>query len=311
MPLLFRKRLIAVKQETTYGTMAAPMGADAVLVTNLDITPVDTQFASRELVRPFLGNFDDIPVATSVRVSFEVEAQASGTAGTAPAYGAILKACGLAETITATTKVTYSPVSTGFTSLTIFFNIDGIQHVITGARGTMSLSMMSKEIPKWRFEFTGLKGAISATAPLAGVNYAGYKEPFPVNNIYTSGASLLGFTPILKGFTLDLQNQIVFRTLVGAETVELTDRRPQGQIMIEAPLVSSKDFFAASENSEVGIFTVTHGNVNGSKIKVTANRTQVKSPRYTEEDGIVMLEMDTIYLPGEGTGNDEFSIEFL
>lgn len=310
MPLLFRKRLIAVKQETTYGVPATVTGTNAVLVSNLDITPVDTQFASRELVRPFLGNFDDIPVATSVRISFEVEAQASGTAGTAPAYGEILKACGMSETITATTKVTYAPVSSGFTSLTIFFNIDGIQHIITGARGTVSLSMMAKELPKWRFEFTGLKGAISSTAPLTGVTYAAYKEPFPVNNIYTSAPSLLGFTPILKGFSMDLQNNIVFRTLIGTETVELTDRKPQGQVMIEAPLTSSKDYFAASENSDLGSFTVTHGNVTGSKIKFTAPNTQIKSPRYNDEDGIVMLEMDALFLPGTGTGNDEFTIEF-
>jgi hypothetical protein len=310
MPLLFRKRLIAVKTETTYGTEAAPMGADSVLVRNLDITPVDTQFVSRDLVRPFLGNFDDLPVATSVRISFEVEAQGSGTAGTVPAYGSLLKACGMSETIAAGMKVTYAPVSSSFSSVTIFFNIDGNLHKIIGARGSVSLDFMSKEIPVWKFEFTGLKGEISAAAALTGVTFAAYKEPLPVNNIYTSGVSLLGFVPILKMASFNLNNEITFRTLVGAETVDLVDRKPAGQVSIEAPLVSAKDFFAASEMSDLGSFTLTHGTAAGLRIKVTAPNTQIKSPRYTEEDGIAMLEMDTLYLPGETTGNDEISIEF-
>ena len=72
-PLFFRKRLVLAKLETTYGTDATPLGANAILISNLDVTPVETEFASRELVRPYMGNFDDIPVATSVSCSFRVE----------------------------------------------------------------------------------------------------------------------------------------------------------------------------------------------------------------------------------------------
>ena len=60
----------------------------------------------------------------------------SGSAGTAPKYGAILKACGLSETVSGGDTVTYAPVTTPSDSVTLFVNYDGIRHMITGCRGT-------------------------------------------------------------------------------------------------------------------------------------------------------------------------------
>ena len=45
-----------------------------------------------------MGNYEVIPANTRVNVTFDVEMSGSGSAGTAPKYGAILKACGLSET---------------------------------------------------------------------------------------------------------------------------------------------------------------------------------------------------------------------
>ena len=64
----------------------------------------------------------------------------SGTAGTAPKYGAILKACGLSETVSGGNTVTYSPVATPSDSVTLFVNYDGIRQIVTGCRGTFSIN---------------------------------------------------------------------------------------------------------------------------------------------------------------------------
>jgi len=119
MPLLSRKRLILAKTETTYGTDPTPTGAtNAILVRNLEITPLQADTVTRDLIRPYLGNSDQLLAQTRVEVTFEVELAGSGAAGTAPAYGAVLKACGLSETVVATTSVTYAPVSSSFSSVT-------------------------------------------------------------------------------------------------------------------------------------------------------------------------------------------------
>lgn len=101
MALLTRKQLILVKSESTYATDSSPAGTDALLVRSIDMTPLEADVVSRELIRPYLGNSDQLLAQTRVAISFQVELAGSGTAATAPRFGALLKACGMAETTTA------------------------------------------------------------------------------------------------------------------------------------------------------------------------------------------------------------------
>jgi len=106
MALLTRKRLILAETESTYGTDPSPDGADAILVRDLNITPQQSDVVSRDLVRPYLGASEQLLANTRVECTFSVELAGSGTAGTAPRFGKVLKACALAET-------TVSPAVTG------------------------------------------------------------------------------------------------------------------------------------------------------------------------------------------------------
>lgn len=100
MPLLSRKRLILTKIESTYGTDSSPAGTDAVLVRNLEITPIEAETVSRDLIRPYLGNSAQILSQTRVVITFEVELAGSGTAGTASRVDSLLRSCGFAATTT-------------------------------------------------------------------------------------------------------------------------------------------------------------------------------------------------------------------
>ena len=84
MALLTRKRLILAKVESTYGTDSSPAGTDAVLVRSLEVTPIEADVVSRDLIRPYLGNSDQLLANTRVSITFEVEMAGSGTAATAP-----------------------------------------------------------------------------------------------------------------------------------------------------------------------------------------------------------------------------------
>jgi hypothetical protein len=98
MPLLTRKRLILAQTESSYGTDPSPDGTNAILVRDLSITPLQSDVVSRDLIRPYLGASEQLLANTRVECTFSVEMAGSGTAGTAPRYGSVLKACGLAET---------------------------------------------------------------------------------------------------------------------------------------------------------------------------------------------------------------------
>ena len=147
MALLLRKRLILLETESSYGTDPTPTGADAVLVRDLSITPQSSDVVSRDLIRPYLGASQQLLANTKVECTFSVELAGSGTAGTAPQYGKAIQACGLSETVTANTSVKYEPESSGFNSVTIHYNIDGVRHKVTGCRGNLTLNASVGEIP--------------------------------------------------------------------------------------------------------------------------------------------------------------------
>lgn len=311
MALLTRKRTVLAKIETTYGVDPTPSGAaNAILVRNQSITPQETETVSRDLIRPYMGNSPQLPVAIHAQAEFEVEMAGAGAAGTAPAYGPLLRACGLAETINAGVSVVYAPVSAAFESVTIYFNVDGVLHKMTGARGTVSMDINAKAIPVYKFKFTGLYSAVvDAAAPTVALG--AWQQPVPVNGVNTTGLSLHGFSAgVLSQLSLDLANNVVFRSLVGAESVLITDRKPAGSITLEAVNVATKDWWASTKNAVTGALSVTQGTVAGNKVKIDAPAAQLIKPQYQDMDGVQMLQAGMVYVPG-ANGNDEITITVL
>lgn len=309
MPLLARKKVLLAKIESTYGTDPTPTGlANAILVSNLTITPQDAELANRDLIRPYLGRSEQLPAALRAMLEFEVELAGSGTAGTAPGWGALMRACGFSETVVAVTSVTYAPVSSNFDSVTLYLNVDGVLHKMTGARGTWSLSMRNKEIPRIKFALTGIYNAVTdASAP--SPTYTGFQKPLPVSNVNTTPFSLHGFSGVMSELSVDLSASVVHRSLVGgSEQVLITDRQPQGSITIEATTVAAKDWWTIAKNATLGALSLTHGTVAGNKVQLTTGSTvQLTQPAYAELDGVQMLQMGLQFVPGTG-GNDELSL---
>jgi hypothetical protein len=309
MALLSRKRLILVKTESTYGTDSTPTGTDALLVRNLDITPLSGDVVSRDLIRPYLGNFDQLIAQNSVAINFEVELAGSGTAGTAPRYDAILKACGLAATIVSSTSVTYAPVSASFSSATIYFNVDGVLHKLTGCRGSMNMSCVVGAIPTLAFNLTGVYNAPTDTAQ-PSVTYSSQATPLVFREGNTSSFSFFSYSGVLQSVDFNLANDLVYRELVGGtkETL-ITDRKPAGTVMIEAPTIATKDFFATALASSTGNLTFLHGTTAGNRVTFLASQVDVINPTYQDQDSIMMLSVPYVALPTTA-GNNEFSLAF-
>lgn len=308
MPQLTRRRTILAKIETSYGVDPTPTGAaNAILVRNLNITPQNSEIVSRDLVRPYLGNSEQLQASTHVTLDFEVEMAGSGTAGTAPAYSPLLRACGLSETVSAGVSVTYAPVSSGFESVTVYFNVDGTLHKVTGARGTVELNINARQIPVYKFSFTGIYNAPTA-ASLPTVTYTAFQTPLVANNTNTTGFSFFSYSGVLESLNLNVGNTVNYRTLIGSESVIVTDRKATGTCQIEAPAVGTKDFFAAAlTDGSLGSLDVTHGTTGGNKVQIVSTRIDLQNPTYADNNGINMLNMPFVAVPSTA-GNDEFSI---
>lgn len=384
MPLLARKRVILAKIETTYGVDPTPTGAaNAILLRNLSITPQEADLTDRDLVRPFIGRSEQLPAALRVMAEFEVEIAGAGTAGQAPGYGALLRACGFAETLTAaavtgtcqagsttsnivlatgasavdgfyvgmpvrttggagsgqtrvitgyvgstraatvaqnwattpdnTTQYSvdanavYRPISTGFESVTVYFNVDGVLHKLTGARGSVSLGFSVKGIPVYKFSLLGIYNTVTDTALPTPV-YTGFQTPLTVTNGNTTQFALHNFAGVLSELSIDMAVATAHRTLVGgAESVLITDREPVGQVTIEADTVANKDWWTIARNVTLGALQMIHGTSAGNRVAVSSGRAQLTKPTYSELDGIQMVQMGINLIPSTA-GNDEIAI---
>lgn len=310
MALLLRKRLILIETESTYGTDATPDGADAVLVRDLDITPQQSDVVSRDLIRPYLGASEQLLANTRVECTFSVEFAGSGTAGTAPRYGKALQACGLSETVAAGTSVTYAPVSSNFSSVTIHYNIDGVRHRVTGCRGTFVLNANVGEIPTIDFTFTGIYNAPEDSA-LPSVTYADQVPPLIFKNGNTDSFELLSFSGCLQSVTFDVGNNLVYRDLIGCtKEVLITDRASTGTVVIEMIPIADKDYFAAAlTDQSLGNLTFQHGTTAGNIIDFSSTKVDIGDLSYSDQDGIAMLNLPYTAVPSTA-GNDEFSLVY-
>lgn len=303
---LYRKRLLLAEIEQTYGTSAAPDGADALLVSNLEVSPLEVELLDRELITPYLGNSEKVVGQRMGQVNFEVELAGSGTAGTAPKWGKILMACGFAQALAAG-SVTYTPVSSSFSSVTLDFNADGTKHLFTGCRGTATLNLNAGEIPKISFEMMGIYNAATAASALTPT-FDDQADPVVVNSQNTTAVSAFSYSACLESFSLALNNETPFRQLAGCtQQVMITERAPSGEISIESPALGSKDYFSVVSAQTLGAITWQHGQTAGNIVTFNAPTCNLDSPSYGDSDGVMMLNLPFMPVP-TSAGNDEFTI---
>lgn len=298
------KLALLAKIETVYGTDAVPTGAaNAIQVTNCKYK-VEADEVSRDLLKPYMGHQGVILVGKYVTISGEVEIAGAGAAGTAPAWGVLLRMCGFAETVTAATDVQYDPVSGAFEAGTLYYNLDGVNHVALGARGTMKLSMKPKEIPRMTFDFKGLLGNIADTA-LPTVDYTDFKDPLPVNKANTTFA-LHGYAGGTEGVTIDMGAGIEPRLIINKESIEYVERKATGEAVMEAAALSTINWFQIAQAHTVGVMALQHGTVAGNIVKFDAPAVQIGMPDYGDSQKIVNNTLKLMLKPS--AGNDELKI---
>lgn len=301
----YRKLAVLAKLEATSGTPVVPSAAaDAMLMTEVTVTPFEGERVSRDLLLPYFGDQGFVLAGLYARIEGSVEICGAGAAGTVPGYGPLLRACGLAELITAGANVEYKPVSATQESLTLYANLDGVNHVLVGARGTVSLSLTPKQIPRFRFNLSGLLGPISDTSLPAAV-FGAFQKPLVVSDTHTN-FQIFGLSPVMESFTLDIGNQVEPRMLVNAESVEIVDRKTSGTTVIEALPLSTRDWYATARNSQVGALVATHGTVAGNTVEIAAAAVQVGQPTYGNSQGVLTTSLPLTFCPV--SGDDEITI---
>lgn len=316
---LVRNAALLGKIETTYGVDAVPSGAaNALLMRNVTITPLQANNIDRALIRPFLGGSEQIPGARYKQIEMEIEAIGSGTAGTAPAWGPWLRGCGFAETVTASTRVDYLPISTGFESLSQYAYDDGVQHILLGSRGKTTFSAKVNDLPFFGMQYMGIDGSDTAIANPA-VTLTNFQRPpaivdanagdltFGCTHSSSGAPALTGGTAVpSQGIEVDFGLAVNFNALLGGETVDITDRQAIGKISLDltaAQEVANMAIVRAASGQSLGF---TYGNAAGLRVLIFMPSVQLINPTKGEVNGKRLISYDIRINPS--AGNDEFRL---
>ena len=395
MALRSKQRLVLVKSEgSSYGVNASPTGANALFINDdLELSqPAGGATVQRRIIRPYRGAYETLVANSQVGITFSVELAGSGTAGTAPAYAPLLRACGLAQTINSaavtgsaqagsagsitlaagasavdnfyvgqqisitsgtgsgskgiivayngTTKVatvikttaaftpaassaysiganvSFKPISTvsgvADTSVTITYNVDGVQHILIGCRGTATINTSLGEIGSISFTMTGIYTTPTDTAQSTyTLAYANQATPLVFRSDNVSGFSFFNLTGCLQSVQLDIGNEVAYRELIGcAKTVDIIDGQTTGTVVMEATTMAAWNPFEVSlTDGNPGTLSYLHGTTAGNIAGLVVPRVDIGQPTYSREQGTEMINVPINALPS-ATGNDDFFLVY-
>lgn len=303
---LMRKMAILALVETVVGTAVVPLAANAMLVSDVTLTPIEGDVVERNNIRPFFGSSGSTLVTEYQKMAFSVELAGVAAAGDLPGVTDLLRACAMSATNQAGANTVFAPVTDGIESVTIYGNVDGTLYKMHGARGEVDFSTDAKAIPKWKFEFTGsFVPAVDAALPT--VDYSAFVAPLGVNKANTT-LSVDGLSVACSAFSFKCGNQVVKRDLMNVDTVEITDRKSTGSVTFENTSVAAKDWIGLARASAIVPIALKHGQGATNTVSFKSARAQIGKPTFSDSDGVQMVTIPLSFIPSDA-GNDEWSIE--
>lgn len=304
-----KKMLLLAAVQASVGAAAVPTAAaNAVLVRGFMPEPITAEQVSRQLIRPYKGNSGKLTAGEHRKFTFEVELAGSGTAGTAPAWGEILMACGFSETVTPGTDVRYAPVSEGEPVMTMYGYVDGTLFKMEDARGTVSFELNAKSIPVMKFEFLGSYSPATEVAmpASADVDYTKFMQPLTVGKKNTPTLEIHGHAACTNAFSINWANQLAWRELINCAGSRSSDRQPTGSITMEFPKVTTKDWAELVRTSTGGPLNIVHGTVAGHIVELQMPNIQPGPFSLSDDNSIAMMSLPFDVNPVQG--DDELVI---
>ena len=308
-PIKWKSKIIMVKPEASYGFDSAPTAAlNAMLLTDVTIAPMEGEDVSRNLERPFMGAQEEFATALRATLTGSFELVGSGTAGVAPAWGPMLRACGVAEVITVGTSVEYTPVSENHESVVAHIQIGPWRHILLGARGTATLSVNAQGIPVAKVTLTGLFVLPADQARPSNVDLSKFQTPEIATKANTPTFTIASVPFVMRSFELNLACDVQPRMLVGVERVIIVDRNETISTTVEAVPYATFNPFQRARDRTLSAIVLEHGTVAGRRVRVETVQAQQRRPSGIENNQNI-AEWSLVFIPlPSAVGNDQWKI---
>lgn len=302
----WKSKTLLAAVETTYGIKPTLGASQGIVAIDMSIDPMVGQNLDRNIDFLWLASQETIPAELHAKMKFKVELAASGTLGTPPFWGPLLRGCGFAQTVSAGVSVTYNPISSGFESVSIDFRIGDIRYQLNGARGN-AVFRVEMGIPYIEFEFWGLfnrpDAAAVVTPTLGGI------RPLAAQSVNTPTFTINSVPLGARSFVLNAGVSVIPRFTMGvAPEILITGREAEAlDMQVEARTLATFDPYGLAEAGTLVPIALTHGVTAGRRIKFAAPAAQlllIGAP--TNSDGIVVNPYSARLRPT--SGNDQFTL---
>jgi hypothetical protein len=311
MVMLSKKSVLLAEAETTYGTDPTPTAADnALLVLDAEIKE------SHEVIErgerwASLDHLPSVKGESYAEFSFKIAVIGSGTAGTAPRVGALLKAAGLAETVVSSTSVTYQNASASHGSVTLYLYKDGRLHKLTGARCS-ALKLVYEAGKQLLADFT-FQGIYNDSS-LVAVPSCTYESTVTLPPMCKSSAFSYNSktTLVTKSVELDLGISLAKRPSLSEATAvkgfEIVAFRPKVVIDPECQIETSYTF-RTDQLTTTRALSVLATRAAGNIVTLNVPQFNITKVEYADRDGVLIEKLE-----GEAAatvaGNNALNIVF-
>lgn len=307
MPLNYNDRELEVIVETTPGTAETPVwdgSASKFRVMDMRFVP-EFEFNTRPVQRKGGSKLRRIREGAPCRVSFRLEQRRSATTATPDAWGSLLRACGYAETITASTSVGYKPNSdkTLHKTLTMVLGVDGIRHQLRGCAGNVNWVFEAGKGAFWEFEFFGVYVG-TVDDGLNSITHEAALPPSWESASFTYGGSAI----VIAGLTVRSGNRVVKRrdanAAYGMRNYHVTGRDMTAEVLVEATLVAGTDFYGDMDGETLRALAWQLG---GSNMAYSIPKGQIVKIDEQDDEGTLMFALTMDLIENSEAGGDEFS----
>jgi hypothetical protein len=304
-----RSKALMAKIETTYGVDAVPTGAaNAILCQNdVKITWLDTDRVARDVIQAYMGHQQNLPVASRMKLEFDVECQgAGGAVDLPPAY----------RPAAARLRLRADRQHRRERELPADLHRLRVAHDLLqpGRR-----ARQGARLPRHRAVEDDAEGhpgdALHVHRPLRRRDRRGHHGA-DAHRLQGAEAREQGehadlhaarLAASLYDFSVDLKNDVIYRNMVGKEDVVITDRHPEGSAEIEGTLISEKDWFTIANTVALNTCQIIHGAGAGGVYQVDFPQVEIGDPAQSSKDGVVTYVLPLRHI-ASAAGNDEVKI---
>ncbi len=306
-PFLKRKNQLAAKIESVPGTKETLAAADVVLISEAKFDP-DIAMKERNILRATLSPMISIAGARMAKMSYACELVGSGTPGTAPYWGKLMKACGFEEAISTGVSVTYTPASDSIPTLTMELVLDGKIYRLWGARGNVKIDLPEVGgIGLLNFEFTGIDWESADASQYSGVSYPSTVPPVFMGVTF----AIDSYAAVIDKLSIDMGNEVVLRGDAGADSGyhEALIKKRYGTVEFEFDdvLKATKNFESMWKTNAGVAMSLAMGETAGNIITITAPKVRPTKIGLADRDEIMTVPF-TGELALNSGGDDELSI---